>query len=557
MFRNVFFKTIWDRRKSILWWTIGAVLITAWVVAVYPVLRDSIDMQAFIEQFPPEMMAIAGIDPATFLTGAGYLQAQLYSLIGPILVIGFAVSTAVGVTSREEHDGTLDILLSSPISRTTISLQKVAVVIVATAILVAGLSLTLIAANPIVDLKLSTNGIVAANLGIYLLGLVFAGLAMLIGAFTGKPAVALGGALVLAVLAWFVNAFEALFSWLEIPSVLSPFTWYLHGTPLISGFNSGLMWLILVTAGSLAGSVYLFKRRDIATEAAVVPEVAARRKKSKTISPRRTGLLRSVLGKGVWDKRRSIWGWAGGLGALLLVTFAAWPALSADPEALEGLVNAMPKEMLAMFGMTDPGGLATPAGFISSRTYQAVGPVVMIIFVIGAVSSLIAKEESTGKIDLVLSTPQTRRFVLASKSLAIASLVGVISLTLVGVGFIGNAVWDTELETSSIIMANVGIGLLGLFFGGIALALWGLLRSAGPAIGITVAIAVASYFLNGLGAIVDVLEPVRPFSPFFWYLGDSAPLARGFGVGYLFLAVGAVIGLAIAMWRFETRDLAV
>ena len=159
--------------------------------------------------------------------------------------------------------------------------------------------------------------------------------------------------------------------------------------------------------------------------------------------------------------------------------------------------------------------------------------------------------------DMVLSTPLARRFVLARKAMAIALLVGVIIATLTLVGIFGDLVWDTGLELGHIVAANVGIGLLGLFFGGIALALWGLLKSAGPAIGLTIAIAVASYFLNGLGAIVDVLEPVRPLSPFFWYLGDTAPLARGFGAGDLFLAVGSVIGLAVAIWRFETRDLAV
>ncbi len=557
MLRNVLTKTIWDRRKSLLWWTIGAIAITAWIVSVYPVLRDSVDMQSFIDQIPPEMMAIAGIDPATFLTGAGYLQAQLYSLMAPIMVVGFAVSTAVAITTREEHNGTIDMLLSMPISRTAVTLQKAAAVLVSTAVVVSGFAFTLIAANPLIDLKLNVPAVLGANLGLYLLGLVFAAIAMAIGAFTGKPSIALGLTLALAVLAWFANAFEALFSWLEIPSKASPFSWYLHDTPLINGISSGIAWLAIATLGFIAVAVYLFDRRDIATEAAVVPEVAAKRRKSKTVSPRRVVLLRSVLWKSVWDKRRSIWAWAGGLGALLLVTFAAWPALSADPDALEGLVNAMPKEMLAIFGMTDPAGLATPAGFISSRTYQAIGPVVMIVFVIGAVSSTITKEESTGQMDMVLSTPRPRRFVLARKAMAIALLVGVIITTLTVVGIFGDLTWDTELELGHIVAANVGIGLLGLFFGGIALALWGLLKSAGPAIGITIAVAVAAYFLNGLGAIVDVLEPVRPLSPFFWYLGDTAPLARGFGVGYLFLAVGAVIGLAIAMWRFETRDLAV
>jgi ABC-2 type transport system permease protein len=338
---------------------------------------------------------------------------------------------------------------------------------------------------------------------------------------------------------------------------MSPFSWYLHETPLINGLNTGIGWLGLATLALLVVSVHLFSRRDIATEAAVLPEVVARRKKSKTIDARRVILLRSVFGRSLWEKRRSIWAWAGGLGALLVVTFAAWPAFSADAEALEGLVNAMPKEMLAMFGMTDPGGLATPAGFISSRSYQSIGPVVMIIFVIGAVSSTIAKEEASGRLDLVLSTPQPRRSVLVGKAAAIALMVGVIIATLSVVAVLGDMAWDTGLEFVNILAANVGIGLLGLFFGGVSLALWGLLGSAGPAIGITVAIAIASYFLNGLGAIVDVLKPARPFSPFFWYLGDTAPLARGFGIGYLLLAMGALIGLAISLWRFETRNLAV
>lgn len=557
MFRSVFSKTMWDRRRSIIWWTIGSMAMTAWVVAVYPVLRDSADMQSFVDRISPEIMAIAGIDPATFLTGAGFLQGQLYSLITPILIIGFAVSTAVAVTTKEEKDGTLELLLSVPMSRTSLALRKIAIIIASTAIVVSGLAVVLLIANPVFELKLSVAGVIAINMGVYGLGLVFSGLAVLVGAFTGKPAVAQGLTLVIAVVAWFANAFEALFSWLEFPSKLSPFSWYLHGAPLINGVSSSLIWLVLLASATFAGSVYLFTRRDIATEAAVVPEAAAKRLTSKTIPPRRVRLLRNVFGKSVWDKRRSIWGWAGGLGALLLVTFAAWPALSSDADALEGLVTAVPKEMLALFGMTNPSELATPAGFISSRTYQSIGPVVLIIFVIGAVSSLITREEATGQLDLVLSTPQPRRSVLAGKAAAVACLVGVIVATLIVLALIGDVAWETELEALNIVAASVGIGLLGLFFGGIALALWGLLRSAGPAIGVTIAIAVASYFLNGLGAIVELLEPMRPFSPFFWYLGDTAPLGRGFSAGYLFLALGSLIGLAVSMWRFETRDLAV
>jgi len=68
---------------------------------------------------------------------------------------------------------------------------------------------------------------------------------------------------------------------------------------------------------------------------------------------------------------------------------------------------------------------------------------------------------------------------------------------------------------------------------------------------------VFTFFLNGLGAIVDVLEPARYLSPFYWYLGDTVPLAKGFTFGYLALAIVAVVGSLIAARSFETRDLAV
>jgi ABC-2 type transport system permease protein len=239
------------------------------------------------------------------------------------------------------------------------------------------------------------------------------------------------------------------------------------------------------------------------------------------------------------------------------ITFAAWPALSENTEALEGLVNSMPKEVLAMFGITDPGALATPQGFVSSRTYGSIGPTVVIVFAITAMTAFVGREESSGQLDLVLSNPVRRSVVIPEKTAGVVALLGVIVLFLTVVAFAGNAIWDMGFEPISIIAANVGLGLLGLSFWGIAVALWSLLGSSGPAVGITSAVAVTAFFMNGLGTIVEGLAFMRYFSPFYWYLGDTVPLAKGFTFGYLALAVLAVIGSAIATRRFDSRDLAV
>lgn len=557
MLRNVFTKAIWDRRRSMMWWTAGMVAMTAWLVAVYPVIRDSDAMQSFLDDFPPELMALFGIDPDIYLTGAGYLQAQLFSFIAPIILIAFAVGFGVSATASEEKSGTMDMLLSLPISRTSLILQKATAMVLLAALLSSAIALTLIILDPVVGLKLSVSGVAAVTTGLWLLGVTFGGVAMMVGAFTGSPSSAGGVAGFLAILAWVVTSFSSLFSWLEFPSKLSPFSWYLDGLPLLNGFDSGQIWLVIAGGAAIVSAALLFARRNIATERTIVPQTAARAKQARNVAPRSTWLLGSVFGKTVWDRRRTVWYWAIGLASMSFLTFAAWPALSRDAQALEGLVNSMPREVLAMFGLTDPGALATPQGFVSSRTYGSVGPIAVIVFAITAMTAFVATEESSGQLDLVLSNPIRRNVVIPEKAAGVALLLSVIVLFLMVVAFVGNAIWAMGFDPLSVIAANIGLGLLGLCFWGIAVALWSLFGSSGPAVGITSAIAVAAFFMNGLGAIVSGLAFMRYLSPFYWYLGDTVPLAKGFTFGYFALAVVAVVGSLVASRRFRTRDLAV
>lgn len=557
MLRNVFTKELRDRRISMIWWVVGMLALGAWLSVFYPILRDSDAMQEFLDEFPPELLAAFGMDPDTFLTGAGFLSAQMYSLIAPIIVVAFTIGVGVAATAREERDGTADMLLSMPITRRSVILQKAASLAVLSAVIAAALVVALAVMNPIADLGLTLEGLAAINIGLWLLGLVFGFSAMAIGSFTGSAVSAGAVAAMFAIVSWFVHAFAGLYDWLEWPSKLSPFSWYLHDMPLVNGFSSAHVWLVLVGLVLLAVTTALFVRRDISTERAVLPKRLSLPKRARVRSARATYLLRSVFGKSVWDRRRSIWAWAFGIGLLTFVTFAAWPALAEDADALAALIDSIPSELLALFGLTDAQALATPEGFVSSRTYGSVGPIAMIVFSLLAMTSLVAREESTGRLDMVLSTDQRRRTVIAEKSAAVFALVGVVVVVLIGIVLVGNAAYDTQMVVLNMFTASVGLGMLGLCFWGIALAMWAMLPGSGPAIGVTAAIVVVTYFLNGLGAVIDALEPFRYLSPFYWYLGDTVPLAKGVTWGYVALAVVAIAGTYVAMFRFRTRDLAV
>ena len=550
-------KSLRDRRRAIIGNSLGLVALIAWLGVLFPILRDSEAFTDLIERFPPEMLSVFGMDPATFLTAAGFLSTELYSLFAPLLILIFVISAVTAEVMAEERDGLMDMLLSVPVSRSRAFLEKAGGVALATLVLVGVLTAALLVVNPVFGMDLSVVGVLAAGLSLWLLGVLFGAVTLLAGTFTGRTAVAGGVAGFLAFLAWFVNGFAGLYSWLEGPSAVSPFTWYKDPNPLIEGLGAGHLWLVITTAVLVTAATLLFRWRDIATERAMLPDTTVtRRSRSRVRRPRAAWLLSGLFHKTLWDRRRSVWSWGGGLGLLTLVMFSAWPAFSQDAEALAGLITSLPREVFAMFGMSNPETMITAAGFISSRTYQIIGPILMVMFVVRGVSMALPREENTGVLDLVLATPLSRRTVIATKALGVAFSTVLVVVILTIAALLGDAGWQTELGIGRILAAGAGLGLLGLFFGGLAMAIWALRGSSFPAARVTGVVAMVTFLLNGLGALSDALGPIRVISPFYWYFGDTPPLAKGFEPTYLLLLLGALAGAWVAVSRLPRRDIA-
>ena len=550
-------KSLRDRRRAIIGNSLGLVALIVWLGALFPILRDSEAFTDLIERFPPEMLSVFGMDPATFRTAAGFLSTELYSLFAPLLILIFVISAVTAEVMAEERDGLMDMLLSAPVSRSRVFLEKAGGVALATLVLVGVLTAALLVVNPVFGMGLPVVGVLAAGLSLWLLGILFGAVTLLAGTITGRTAVAGGVAGFLAFLAWFINGFDDLYSWLEAPSAVSPFTWYQDPNPLIEGLGAGHLWLVIATAVLVTAATLLFRTRDIATERAVLPETTVtRRSRSRVRRPRAAWLLSGLFRKTLWDRRRSVWGWGGGLGLLTLFMFSAWPALSQDAEALTALITSMPREVFAMFGMSNPEAMVTPAGFVSSRTYQTIGPILVIMFTVRGVSMAVAKEESAGVLDLVLANPASRSKVIVTKAAAIAFSTALVVLIPTIVALIGDTAWETDLGADRILAAGAGLGLLGLFFGGLAMVIWSLAGSSFPATRVTGIVALATFFLNGLGSLTDALAPVRAISPFYWYFGDTPPLAKGFEPTYLLLLLGTIATGWVAVNRFRRRDIA-
>jgi ABC-2 type transport system permease protein len=266
-------------------------------------------------------------------------------------------------------------------------------------------------------------------------------------------------------------------------------------------------------------------------------------------------VLRSVFGKTLWERRRGLVWWMLGMAALALLTVAFWPSLR-DQAGLADFLESFPPELLALFGIENAQELLTPAGFVSSRLYASIGPILLTVFAISVGTSVIAGEEDRGTMDLLLSQPVARRRLVLEGTAAMVVLVTILAATLLGVLFATNPVFDLQFSGSAIVAANVGVALLALVYGSLALAVGGLTGNRAITLGVSTAVVVFGWFINALAEIVDELRPAQEISPFHWFL-QGTPLARGWDwPANALMAVVAVALVIIAVWAFERRDVA-
>ena len=122
--RSLLGKALWDRRFSTLPWLAGAAAVGGFMIAVYPALSESDAFQELMARFPPAIMALFGVDPAIFTTGIGFISAQLYTFLAPLLCIAYCVGLGASATAAEEEEGTADLLLAQPVRRESVVLTR-------------------------------------------------------------------------------------------------------------------------------------------------------------------------------------------------------------------------------------------------------------------------------------------------------------------------------------------------------------------------------------------------------------------------------------------------
>jgi ABC-2 type transport system permease protein len=262
--RSVLLKTLHDQRRALPAWVASLALLVGMYVAIWPSVRDQPSLTDFLDNMPEAMRSLFAASGADMSTPVGYVQVELLSFMGPLLLLLYAVAAGAGAVAGEEDRHTLELLLANPVSRARVVLEKAAAMVIGTVVLAAVTGLALVLEGRWADMPLPSAGVAAAMLHMALLALVFGALALAVGSWFGHAAASRAVPAVLAIAAYVVNGLGPLVTWLEPLRPLSPFYQFNAHDPLRNGVSVAAVAVATVEVLVLVGlAVIGFRRRDV------------------------------------------------------------------------------------------------------------------------------------------------------------------------------------------------------------------------------------------------------------------------------------------------------
>lgn len=256
------------------------------------------------------------------------------------------------------------------------------------------------------------------------------------------------------------------------------------------------------------------------------------------------------------DRRRSFLWWAVGMAAVVAFTAALWPSIRGQQQ-FEDLVAELPEGLRALFGGGEGIPFTSAPGYLHSRLFSTLFPLLLLVFGIGLGARAVGGAEEEGSLELILAHPVTRARLAAERFGAVVlmvvglALAGLLALLAVG-PFVGLL---DGVSLGRVLLATVALLGLCLLHTSLAFAAGCAFGRRGPALAVPGVAAVASYLLQSLIAATDVLDIARFVSPWHWYLdrnllAQDATLAATV-VPLVLAAAVAVVGI----WAFLRRDL--
>ena len=248
--------------------------------------------------------------------------------------------------------------------------------------------------------------------------------------------------------------------------------------------------------------------------------------------------------------RRAGLAWAIVLALIIGATVGFWPAFR-GASAISAAFAQMPNGLIEALGLQDFG---TPAGFLRGNLYELLVPLLLAAAAVVMASGQTAGEEDSGRLELYLAQPVSRRDALLGRILGLAVWLAIIGVVILAAQLGFDALVDLRIATDRVVATVVLCVFLAALHGGLAVAIAGWLPRPSLVLGVGLMVVVAGYLVGALFPLSTLLAPWRHISPWDWALGGDPLVHPSEAWRYLALAVPAVVLAILGLVGFDRRD---
>ncbi len=153
---NLFKGTMHQRRKPLFWFSFSLVAYSWMMVWFWPQMGGA-EYAELAESMPPEMIALFGDAELSLASLGGYFQTEYLGLMWMVIVAAALIGYAAKMIAGEVNGGTMELLLSQPLSRSKFILTRMAGLVLQVLLLSAATFVPIQILGPGYDIELTAK----------------------------------------------------------------------------------------------------------------------------------------------------------------------------------------------------------------------------------------------------------------------------------------------------------------------------------------------------------------------------------------------------------------
>ncbi|MGH3050632.1 MAG: hypothetical protein ACRDLK_10765, partial [Gaiellaceae bacterium] len=257
--------------------------------------------------------------------------------------------------------------------------------------------------------------------------------------------------------------------------------------------------------------------------------------------------MSALIAAQLHERRRSLLSWGLPLGVMAAFEVAIFPSIEA---ALAKTISQYPEALREAFGITE---LSTVEQFLGAELLGFIVPLAVGYLAVRSVASGLSGAAESGRLDVLLSAPVSRRRLVAADFAAAALELAAVLAIALALCLLGSLLAGVGLSFGLALAGFVNVWPLALLFAGLGIVVTGFSLRTSVVTGSVAGVLVAMYVIDLIGRLEPSLDAIRYASVLRYYgraienVVDPLAFVGVIAVAVLVAAVGGLL--------FERRDL--